>query len=101
MRIRAPYASFMTGIGRGVARASVALGYLAGLLEGEGSFLRPKPPAQPGPGVALEMTDEDVVHLAADLMEARVFPNPARKPGHKNAYVCRLRGGTAADLMRV
>ena len=47
------------------------------------------------------MTDEDVVRLAGDLLEARVFPSPARQPGHKDVYTCRIRGGTAADLMRV
>jgi hypothetical protein len=89
----------MTETGLDAARSPMALSYLAGLLEGEGSFQKPCP-SKRGPAVALEMTDRDVVQLAADLLEVQVFPNRARQVGYKDSFVCRLRGGSAADLMQ-
>lgn len=49
------------------------LHWLAGLLEGEGSFLKGPPSAPRHPVVALQMTDEDVVSRVAAMF--------GRKPG--------------------
>ena len=53
------------------------LTWLAGLLEGEGSFLK-APPSDPNcPRISLEMTDKDVVERAALLMQGKaVKVNP-------------------------
>ncbi len=47
--------------------------WLAGLLEGEGSFLAGPPSARNVPRVALEMTDRDVVARAARLLAVDRF----------------------------
>jgi hypothetical protein len=47
------------------------LHWLAGLLEGEGSFLKGPPSAPRHPILALQMTDEDVVARVAAMSDAR------------------------------
>ena len=48
------------------------LAWLAGLLEGEGSFLKAPPSSPNCPRISLEMTDKDVVERAASLMNGKV-----------------------------
>ena len=80
------------------------IAWLAGLLEGEGSFLAAVPSARRSVRISLQMTDEDVVCRAAQLMGgvsvycARRSQKNAR---HKDLYVVVLRGVRAAALMRV
>jgi hypothetical protein len=76
--------------------------WLAGLLEGEGSFLRGIPSAPGVPVVALSMTDLDVVQRVADMLNIRYIhvklrtrENPAWRP----AYRVKLTGQRAVDLM--
>lgn len=100
---RRPQWWFDVGVTRpmfAAARRPTTLAYLAGLLEGEGSFLCP-PPSKPGcPAVALSMTDEDVVARVALFLEARYFRLPARRDSYKDAFVCRVRGRRAVELMK-
>ena len=57
--------------------------WLAGILEGEGTFMS-GPPSQPNsPIVRTCMTDRDVVARAALLLERAVTPVPARQPHYK------------------
>src|SRR2546425_1449396 len=76
--------------------------WLAGLLEGEGSFLS-GPPSQPNlPIIALEMCDLDVVERATRLMEIRYIHHGRRGEamGWKPAYRIALKGSRAVLLMR-
>ncbi len=45
------------------------LHWLAGLLEGEGSFLKPPPSAPNTPRITLQMTDEDVVQRVQEIFD--------------------------------
>jgi hypothetical protein len=78
------------------------LTWLAGLLEGEASFLM-GPPCKPNrPRILLSMTDIDVVQRAASLLEiggivTRRFPSDSHK---KPAYVITLYGSRAVRVMR-
>ena len=83
----------------GAIRRPTTLSYLAGLLEGEGSFLRPPPSSSGQIAVALSMTDEDVVQRAALLLEAPVFALERRKVHYKPAFVMRVRGRRAIEVM--
>lgn len=81
------------------AVSSEELHWLAGLLEGEGSFLTGPPSAPRYPVVALQMTDEDVV--------ARVAAMFGRKPGrwqpreirHQETHLVRITGAKAVAWM--
>jgi hypothetical protein len=78
----ARYSVCVTKAGFRAVRSPEALSYLAGLLEGEGSFL--VGPAGAVPAVALAMTDEDVVRRASYLMEATTFALGTRRSTHKD-----------------
>ena len=76
--------------------------WLAGLLEGEGSFLA-GPPSRPGqPAITLEMADEETVRRVAALMGSGVWPlkRHVDHPGWSPAWRTHLRGGRAYDLMQ-
>lgn len=77
--------------------------WLAGLLEGEGSFL-PGPPSAPNTvGIALTMTDEDVVARVAALWGVtyhEVRRNRSTMMGWKAIFYVHLRGKRAAELMQ-
>jgi hypothetical protein len=82
-------------------RRPTTLAYLAGLLEGEGSFLRPPPSTPQQSAVALAMTDEDVVSRAAMLLEtSRQAPPYRRAVHHKPVYTARFRGLRAVEVMQ-
>ena len=82
-------------------RRPTTLAYLAGLLEGEGSFLRPPPSSPQQSAVALAMTDEDVVSRAAMLLEtSRQAPPYRRAVHHKPVYTARVRGLRAVEVMQ-
>lgn len=68
--------------------------YAAGLLEGEGSFLR-KPNG--GIQITLEMTDQDIVERMA-LFGGNVYSYPARKEGWKPTWKWAINGQAAYDL---
>lgn len=75
------------------------LRWLAGLLEGEGSFLRPVPSSPRCPAVKLEMCDRDVVEHAARLLQRSVKPVKPRVAGHRPSYVTVVKGRPAIRLM--
>lgn len=83
--------------------------WLAGLLEGEGSFtttFHRRGETRIGyryAVVELSMIDEDVVVRAAKILDcnyARRFPPARRKAGWQPQYRLRLEGGKAKTLMR-
>lgn len=75
--------------------------YLAGLLEGEGSFLAGAPSAPNKIRVTVQMTDRDVVEKVAvmfgDKAVLRAVPRNSR---WKTTYRTTVTGRAAADLMR-
>jgi hypothetical protein len=75
------------------------LHWLAGLLEGEGTFLAGPPSAPRSPAVQVSMADRDVVARAAALLDCAVTVVPARREGWRTAYSARVRGARAVQWM--
>jgi hypothetical protein len=73
--------------------------WLAGLLEGEGSFLKPIPSDPGRPILSCRMTDLDVVELVAAAFGTRVQAND--KGQHRTEFAALLRGARAVELMSV
>ena len=74
------------------------LAWLAGLLEAEGTFIRPIP-SEPGlPIVACQMTDRDVVERVAHALGTTVTSIP--RQGRRPIYATRIKGHRAVLLMR-
>jgi hypothetical protein len=80
--------------------AEADLHWLAGLLEGEGTFLTGPPSAPRSPAIQFWMTDRDVVERAAALLGVSVMVVPARREDWKTAYAVRLRGKRAVTWMK-
>lgn len=78
-----------------------AVAWLAGLLEGEGTFGAAKARRAQYPVVSVEMTDEDVVRRAADIMGiANVYRVEPREAEWSATFVARFSGHRAANWMR-
>jgi hypothetical protein len=76
--------------------------WLAGLLEGEGSFMAASPSAPHSPRVSLNMTDSDVVARAAALVgPLHIQKRAPRLSKWKASYAWVLRGQRAVKLMRL
>src|SRR5262245_1253553 len=73
--------------------------WLAGLLEGEGSFLAGPPSAPRSPAVRVCMADRDVVDRAGALLGVAVMVIPSRREGWRTAYSVRVRGAPAVLWM--
>lgn len=72
--------------------------WLAGILEGEGSFLK-GPPSKPNqPLIKIEMTDKDVIVRVSKIFGIGYY-FADRKP-YKRVYRTILRGSSAVVLMR-
>jgi hypothetical protein len=76
------------------------LHWLAGLLEGEGSFMVGPPSAPRSPVIQFWMTDRDVVERAGAMLDSAVAAVPPRRAHWKTAYAVRLRGPRAVVWMR-
>ena len=76
---------------------SQQIAWLAGLLEGEGSFMW----AKTSPCVAIQMTDRDVLERAAKIMAAKVWSpyKPKGKPSYKPIFTIRIFGIQAIQWM--
>ena len=74
--------------------------WLAGLLEGEGSFLPGSPSAPHRPTIQLEMIDEDVMARVGRLVGPKVITCKARRPEWSASYAIRIRGAEAVAWMR-
>ena len=78
--------------------------WLAGLLEGEGSFTPGTPRMPNKPIISLKSTDEDVVARAAALLKVSYqFQNPPSHEGKnwKSYYSLRIAGKRATDFMKL
>lgn len=77
--------------------------WLAGLLEGEGSFMLGPPSAPNKVSIALSMTDEDVVARVASIWGI-TYNNVRReyyeRMGWRPAFFVHLRGKRAVELMQ-
>ncbi len=80
------------------------LHWLAGLLEGEGSFMLGPPSSPHQPKIALQMTDIDVVERVARLWHVSVFEinrDRNKSKGWKSYYMCHIRGAGAVKWMKI
>ena len=75
--------------------------WLAGLLEGEGSFMPGEPSKPRAPRISLAMTDSDVVHRAAALLGVRSVYAYTRRQGRKTSFQFAVRGSRATEVMRL
>lgn len=73
--------------------------WLAGLLEGEGSFCISRSGSVPR--LVLQMTDKDVVSSAASLLKSKVWGTVRKTKGHKDIWACGVAGLTAIEWMRL
>lgn len=74
--------------------------WLAGFLEGEGSFLRGTPSAPRSPRITAVTTDRDVADRVGALLGVRVHPVKSRSSHHRQAYAIALKGHRAVALMK-
>lgn len=78
------------------------IAWLAGLLEGEGSFLRPPPSAPRQPRVCIHMTDEDVVQKVASMLGLQYLHLKDLNPGKwKRTYKLDIKGSRALKVMEL
>lgn len=73
------------------------IAWLAGYLEGEGSFGRIDTRIH----IGLQATDKDVVHRVASLTNSQYWATSKKLPYHKQAYSLRITGERAAYYMRL
>lgn len=76
--------------------------WLAGLLEGEGSFQKPPPSDMKRPRIYLETTDEDVIRKVNALVNLNYYMTDANddNPNWKPSFRTLIRGQKAITLMR-
>lgn len=64
------------------------LHWLAGLLEGEGSFMKPSPSSPNCPIISLQMTDEDIVKRVSLLFNCKYHSsNRGADKGWKTVFL--------------
>ena len=78
--------------------SDVELAWVAGLLEGEGSFMTKT--GGNSPKIQCTMTDLDVLERLQILMGGRIHPVKTRMAHWKDAYMWTLNGQPAADAMK-
>lgn len=76
-----------------------SLDWLAGLLEGEGSFCPPAPTTPNTPYISLAMTDEDIVARACALFAVKPKLIKRKNSIHKDYFLGVLRGERAVAMM--
>lgn len=74
--------------------------WLAGILEGEGSFCPAPPSKKNAISISVEMVDEDVVEKIAEIFKIAHCAPQKRQAHWKQSYRVILRGARAAALMR-
>jgi hypothetical protein len=75
------------------------LHWLAGLLEGEGSFLAAPPSRPRSPAVQILMVDRDIIERAGALFGTGVYMIRPRREGWRTTYSARIRGTRAVLWM--
>ena len=96
------FPSMDDGIGSSGAHPGVAtlrsFAWLTGLLEAEGTFLRPPPSSPRHPVIRCSMTDRDVVERVAAMFGTKV--HTIEKRTYRTAYFASIKGSRAVALMR-
>jgi hypothetical protein len=82
------------------APSEYRLAWLAGLLEGEGTFGHGPPSAPNRPLIRLQMTDEDIVARVASLLGVSYHQSQEATSVRRAAYATHLRGRRAIELMQ-
>lgn len=85
---------------RGESQEARDHAWLAGLLEGEGSFLANRGVLSSYPVIKVEMCEREVIERAARILDTRVWFVPARTEGWRPTYVAQIAGHRAAEWMR-
>jgi hypothetical protein len=81
------------------AIAQQDLHWLAGLMEGEGTFLAASPSTPRSPALQVTMVDRDIVDRAGSLLGVAVMVVPPRRKHWSTAYCVRVRGSRAVLWM--
>lgn len=76
-------------------------GWLCGLMEGEGTFVRGSPAKPRRPSMAIGMVDEDVIQRVCNLLGTRMYHIAVKDPRHQPVYRTELVGGSAVAMMRL
>jgi hypothetical protein len=74
--------------------------WIAGLLEGEGSFIVNRASRFSYPVIKVEMCEREVIDRAAGLLDATVWVVPPGTEGWRPTYVAQIAGHRAAEWMR-
>ena len=75
--------------------------WLAGLLEGEGSFMKGPPSAPNRPVISMQMTDKDIIEKAANIIGIGYCENKStERKGYKKCWSVRTTGSRAMSIMR-
>lgn len=76
--------------------------WLAGILEGEGSFLRGPPSSPNQPRIALQMSDKDIVERVAELFNVNyIHENIPDEENWSTVYRITVKGSNAVEIMRL
>lgn len=75
--------------------------WLAGLLEGEGTFLHGPPSSPTVPVIRVEMTDLDVIERIGAIFARTVQRHRPREAHYKPSYSTTLKGASAVHFMRL
>ncbi|TMC44235.1 MAG: hypothetical protein E6J23_08280 [Chloroflexi bacterium] len=99
--VRSPIAMALSNLwtAQGAAQEACDRAWLAGLLEGEGSFITHREGRLSYPVIKVEMCELEVMERVADLLETRLRVEPSRAEGWRPTYVARIAGHRAADWM--
>ena len=73
--------------------------WLAGILEGEGSFMMSVSRGCRYPCVTVNMTDRDIIERVTVLLGCSVYVIPNRRIDRKQSYRATVQGSRAAEIM--
>ena len=77
------------------------IAWLAGYLEGEGSFMKPSPSLPSSPVLQIESTDEDIISRISKILGIKYQKGvKPRKENHKQSWQVRCRGRLAVRWMK-
>jgi hypothetical protein len=99
-RFTPPPVSSRTPTTHGESQGGRDRGWIAGLLEGEGSFSVNRADGWSYPVIKIEMCEQEVVERAARLLDTSVSLVASGKEGWLPTYVARIAGHQAAEWMR-
>jgi hypothetical protein len=77
------------------------LSWLAGLLEGEGSFVAGKLSKARQPRIAMAMTDRDIIEQVANMLDVSVGKRKSQHEHHKQIFSTEIAGGPVISLMKL